>query len=587
MMNDIDRILDLAFNAYNQNNFHEAEKLARTVLSLSSQEADALYLMGLIAFHNQVFHQAELFFTQAYLINSKNEQYALNLAFTLQKLGKLDQALHLYKSFPKNAEAIAQIGFIQILLNQISFAKNSFKQALILDPKNISSFIGKACIEKIKNNLQKSIQILSSIPVHNQESLFQLGLLYYEINDFKNARSYFNKALKFNEIDTIYLYLAQIELNLKNKNKALDYFNKGLSINSKNPKLLAGKAIVLQNDNKLNEAYKLFEQALSEDQNNISILHNFADLNYQLNHKAKALDYYQKVIQINPKYLPSLYNLAIILEETEQFDEALGLYFNIKVLKGEFDDLSPRIQKCIISLYKKNKKQAINFLKGWVKNYPDDLFAQFTYNYLIKGKHENLSEYISLLYQKFASSYDKQMELLEAKSITNIIKNLPEKFYDSILDLGCGSGLFAKKFKGHFKSITGVDISQEMLNKAKETHLYNHLIKKDIFHYLNNNEKKFDLIVMSEVFCYIEKPEEIFKLIYQHMNKNTVFAFTTETTENKKTSLSLYGHFQHSNTAIEEALLKNNLNIVKKVSFPLRKEKDTFLPGTLFITKLF
>ena len=144
MTNDINTLLDQAFDAYNRQDFTTAENMARMALSLAHEEPDALYLLGLLAFKFYTFKQSELFLTQAHFLCPNNENYTLALAFTLQQSGQGERALTLYQKYPENAEALSQTGMIHLMYNRIPFAKTAFQKALSLSPNLPSAWIGKA-----------------------------------------------------------------------------------------------------------------------------------------------------------------------------------------------------------------------------------------------------------------------------------------------------------------------------------------------------------------------------------------------------------------------------------------------------------
>jgi len=89
-------------------------------------------------------------------------------------------------------------------------------------------------------------------------------------------------------------------------------------------------------------------------------------------------------------------------------------------------------------------------------------------------------EKIATFYDEWAESYD---EIIESSSthINNIASNTLYKYYESkeniqILDVPCGSGVTGKALHDTgFRVIDGYDISQGMIDVAKEKKLYRHL----------------------------------------------------------------------------------------------------------------
>ena len=418
------------------------------------------------------------------------------------------------------------------------------------------------------------------MPLKNQDTFGQLGYIYVQQQYLKKASTAFEKALTYGITPDLWHALGQTYNALHHPKKALDAYNQALKITPNNPDILTDKASLCSEK----QAKYLYEQALQENPDHIPALHNLACLYTKQGEKAKALDLYQHIVKCDPTHLPSLYNLAIILEEESLWSEALGLYFNLLILKANFPDLSFRISACIIELFqtgKEGKKEALRFLKGWIKHFPKDPVAQHTYAVLTQKKEANSLNYLKIFYNNFAKTYDEQMHLLKAGSLNTILKNLPNASFTDILDLGCGTGKFGTLYKHPFKTLTGVDLSEDMLVKAPKK--YTLLVCQDILTYLTRTKKAFDLIVLSEVSCYIADIEPFIKALIPHMKKGAFIALTTETGTGLKQILSPYGRWMYPDEKIEKIVHTCGLTIIKKVSFPLRKEKETMLPGTFFL----
>jgi 2-polyprenyl-3-methyl-5-hydroxy-6-metoxy-1,4-benzoquinol methylase len=54
------------------------------------------------------------------------------------------------------------------------------------------------------------------------------------------------------------------------------------------------------------------------------------------------------------------------------------------------------------------------------------------------------------------------------RSVSWISKIVPSSQYELLLDLGCGPGLYAERFKGAGYSVTGVDFSKRSIEYAKK-----------------------------------------------------------------------------------------------------------------------
>ncbi|WP_438350574.1 class I SAM-dependent methyltransferase [Paenibacillus sp. FA6] len=134
----------------------------------------------------------------------------------------------------------------------------------------------------------------------------------------------------------------------------------------------------------------------------------------------------------------------------------------------------------------------------------------------------------------FFSSY-KQMARstkgLEGAGEWHVLKALmPELRNKIVLDLGCGFGwhcLFARE--QHASSVIGVDISEKMLQQAREKTddpaiSYVQMPIEDI----EFSNSQFDVVISSLAFHYIESFEVICKKVHDYLKPGGSFIFSVE-----------------------------------------------------------
>lgn len=97
-----------------------------------------------------------------------------------------------------------------------------------------------------------------------------------------------------------------------------------------------------------------------------------------------------------------------------------------------------------------------------------------------------------------------------------------------VLDLGCGSGRYSLKLAQNNAIVTGIDLSEGMLEKARhKTSKYNiNFIKHDIQQNLPFADKSFDLVISSLVFEHIKDLGKIYSEIHRVLNDDGRFLFS-------------------------------------------------------------
>ena len=106
-------------------------------------------------------------------------------------------------------------------------------------------------------------------------------------------------------------------------------------------------------------------------------------------------------------------------------------------------------------------------------------------------------------------------------------KRLSSKKNYKVIDIGCANGellYFLKKYNKNF-NLTGVDIRQDLLNKAKNNLPQDIILKKIDFNSKIKFFEKFDIIICSGVIGIFDDLKVFFNNINKIKKKNTKFYF--------------------------------------------------------------
>ncbi len=117
-------------------------------------------------------------------------------------------------------------------------------------------------------------------------------------------------------------------------------------------------------------------------------------------------------------------------------------------------------------------------------------------------------------YGSSAQNY-KQASSKEALLTPAILRNLPKGNGKSLLDLGCGDGFFQPIAKEFGYNYTGIDISLDMISKAKKLHEESEFIVSSSTNFTDKINAKFDIILINMMFPSISNLEDIQKTLIQ------------------------------------------------------------------------
>jgi predicted TPR repeat methyltransferase len=151
------------------------------------------------------------------------------------------------------------------------------------------------------------------------------------------------------------------------------------------------------------------------------------------------------------------------------------------------------------------------------------------------------------------------------------------------IDMGCGTGLSGVQFRPHVTRLTGIDLSEKMLDLAREKGAYDELSRNDACDFLNLSHRQYDLFIATDVLVYIGDLAPLFKTISDHATPGAYFVFSTETESEAKYILRPTGRYAHSRKYIEELANEFGYTILACNIEDLRVEGSQPIKGELFV----
>jgi len=124
-----------------------------------------------------------------------------------------------------------------------------------------------------------------------------------------------------------------------------------------------------------------------------------------------------------------------------------------------------------------------------------------------------------------------------------------------VLDLGCGTGLAGVFLRARADRLVGLDLSAEMLDRARERYIYDELIEGEIVAELQDiPADSFDVAVAVDVLVYVGALEATFMQVRRVLTDDGVFVATFEAAEDSADwILSASGRYQHGAGYLETA----------------------------------
>ncbi len=153
-----------------------------------------------------------------------------------------------------------------------------------------------------------------------------------------------------------------------------------------------------------------------------------------------------------------------------------------------------------------------------------------------------------------------------------------------VIDLGCGTGLCGPLFRDLAATLTGVDLSSKMIDKARDRLVYDNLIVGDVMPALQSGDARYDLAIATDVFIYIGNLAPVFEACAMALNTNGLFAFSIEGAEEGTSyTLRTSGRYAHSVGYIQSLAQVSGFKETAVEQVVVRKEQGVSLSGYIFV----
>lgn len=269
-------------------------------------------------------------------------------------------------------------------------------------------------------------------------------------------------------------------------------------------------------------------------------------------------------------------------------NEATLLFDQILTLQS---DHTPSLNNLAAIYLKMDMREtAREYLERALVINPDDVVSRHMLNAITGATSVNTTEkYAQNLFNNYALYYDQHMQgELHYKiphHIGRLIHQLQLLQTNHSLDLGCGTGLTGIVLREISKHLTGVDIAEKMIARAKEKNIYDLLVCSELIDFLRKDKNDYDLAVAADVLPYFGNLDDIFNSINQHLKQEGYFIFTTEISTTTPWKLESSARFSHQPEYIESLINKYQFHLIKQEKIPGRTQNKQVLEVMLYCIK--
>jgi predicted TPR repeat methyltransferase len=204
--------------------------------------------------------------------------------------------------------------------------------------------------------------------------------------------------------------------------------------------------------------------------------------------------------------------------------------------------------------------------------------------------------YVETLFDQHAEAFEdilvEQLGYAVPMMVRQRLQTLDLGPFKRLLDLGCGTGLTGEALRDMADDITGIDISENMVELAHEKDLYETLYVAEAEDFLeDNDDEPFDIITATDVLPYLGALEPLFFGAAENLIPGGLLIFSSETLPEATMAgrpyiVGPHQRFAHSETYVRERLAATGFDIVEVTDINVRMQDGNPTPGHLVIAKL-
>lgn len=331
---------------------HKVEALYRKLIADYPDNVDYYILLGQYYAKLKEYPEAINVFMQGLQVQPNSINLQVSLGFGYLEKGDYDVAKKVFDSVlkkdPTNAEALAGAGRLAQKQGNEPQAEKLFLYALKVDPNNITalSFYADMLFTQKKyeeaQNLYAKIMRIDPTADWVKQSLEDAkhGSLIAEIIKKDAAKDYQGEEVLWQQLlleapkeSAYYLRFGLFYHRIKQYDKAIEIYNRGIQLAPTNPDLYAALGLVYISKKEPKKARKVFKKALKLDPMNTDALAGMGSVYTMEKQYPKAEHYITAALNVDPNNVAALSSLGDLMFKEKRYPESVEAYQKLRRLR--------------------------------------------------------------------------------------------------------------------------------------------------------------------------------------------------------------------------------------------------------------
>jgi tetratricopeptide (TPR) repeat protein len=322
----------------------QAAKIYRAILARDPAHADALHLLGVIAYQQGHYPQACELIGRAIARQPGEASFYSNLAEVYRATGQLDRAVACCRTAlalqPDSPEAANNLGLALLVRGDAAAAVAQFEAALRSRPGDamIHNNLGNALrhggeTARAAASFRQALQLDPGLA----EAHTNLGQLLLEQYQTEQALPHCREAVRLRpDLPEAHNNLGNALRELGQLSEARACYAEALRLNPELALTYSNVGQALQEEGDLREAIVWYQRGLEREPNSARIHANLASALEEQGDFEAAVARYRLALRLDPQYAEAHNGLGFVLHEQGKFDEAVAAYHEVLRLRPGF-----------------------------------------------------------------------------------------------------------------------------------------------------------------------------------------------------------------------------------------------------------
>ncbi|HEX8404244.1 MAG TPA: tetratricopeptide repeat protein [Duganella sp.] len=472
-------------------------------------------------------------------------------------------------------------------------AQALYRQVIELNPRQFDALHLLGVIARQQGDAAQAIALISqAIEIDGQQAKAHanLGVALMDAGRAQDALASHERAIALlPDYAMAWSNRGNALRKLGRPDEALQSYQRALEIQPDYAEAHCNRAIVLQEQARYLEALGAAEDALNIKDRYAEAWFARGNALHCLRQLPDAVESFDRAIHLRPQWAEAYSAQGSSLFRLGEFDAALDSYDRALALKPDHALAHYHRGNALRALERND--EAIAAYRAALAHGDNPETIAFALASLGVGETPAVlpAEYVRSLFDQYANHFDEHLvKVLDYQTpayLDGMLRRVAPATDLDTLDIGCGTGLCAPYLKAYSRRLDGVDLSQQMLDKAAERGGYDELACADLITYLDGYTDHWDLAVAADVFVYIGDLAPVFQRVHGALRPGGRFCFSVEAGHDADFTLLPTNRYAHSPAYLERLANATGFDILAAEPLAGRKEDGATIAGHAVILR--